>query len=348
MRTRYLLLSILLISVVGTAGVASGSDEYGAQCQEYNTVTVVGVAPTGEQIAENTTLYPGSELTVVVCGDDGTTIHRNDGEKWDIEPAKGYEITDRIENGVKIRLTTTYTGIDISQDINASYENKPQIQLQRDLLYADQNNFFNTKLTLSNPDSKQELNESVRAFQNAAVTLNNLSAGLADVSISEDSSPKAVNDYLTILQNVTNSQQKLNNETVAIRRILYEQALTQTNAENLTTAMNATNSTRAAIEINLTDTVDESLNSLEEAQSNVQSEVRRNIGFGIAGGILLGGILGTIIPWRKGKEVSDFYQVSSKNEFTADVLKFPWIVGIILLVGGVVAMFLFDITEVIV
>lgn len=88
--------------------------------------------------------------------------------------------------------------------------------------------------------------------------------------------------------------------------------------------------------------------NLEKTTTNLRMSIATNIGLGAIGGIVFGFVIGAIQPYRKGKKVRDFYQVSSQNRLTTDVLKVPVILGLLLLIGGIVAMAWSGILEVLI
>lgn len=344
-----ILLCVLVVVLVGAAGTVSGADGYDVQCEGFEETTVIGVTPTGELLNGDTDpLYPGSVFSVVVC-ENGSALDRDGGERWGIdERGEAYEIEDRTQNAVKVRVTAAERGVNLGQYVDIEHDSEFRIESPGALLYDGRDGPLGTQLRLYDSETSNSLKDHIEAFRNATAKIERLSGELDELSISEEHDPAVAAEYAEKLRNISAAQQTLREETTAIEILLYEQAMNHPRPENITMAMSTLYNERTAATEQPEGTVDESLNRLEIVESKIQSDVRGNVGLGMAGGLVVGIAAGIVGPWRKGKEVDDFYQVSSKNKFTADVLTLPWVVGGVLLVGGLAAMVLLDIFGVIV
>lgn len=113
-------------------------------------------------------------------------------------------------------------------------------------------------------------------------------------------------------------------------------------------AMNSVEAERGGVADNATAALDGYEASLDEVEDDAQSDVRRTLGLGFLTGLVLGAVLGGIIPWRRGSEAKDFYQVSSDVEYELGVLKLPLIGAAVTLLVGVGTLVLWGMPEVLV
>ncbi|MFC7058529.1 hypothetical protein [Halovenus salina] len=345
MTRRGLMLCVVLVAFLGAAGTVSGTQAAEAPCSGHNNTTVVGVTPTEEIHNETVVLYPGSELSVVVC-ENNTQVSRENGS-WTLEESGAYEIEER-DSDVRIRKTATGS-VNLTEAVSGvDPVTGPTIESPDETVYDGTGRLLDSQLRLYSISAREQLDDKENAFLETRAAITNTTERLDTFNISADADPQAAADYADILRNLTDVRGDLLNETAAVERILYEQARKNPQPENTTMAMNTLQEKESSVVTQTDQAAAESLATLEAVNSEIQSTVRRNTGLGLLGGLLVGLLAGAVIPWRKGKEVDDFRQMSSKNTLTLGVLTVPWVAGAVLLVAGLAALLVFDILGVVV
>lgn len=344
----YMLVGVLLVGLVGAAGVAVAADS--PVCADIadseDGPVVVGETPAGTLGPGDTiTLYPGSELRVLVCEGDGA-LDRDDGEIWNMTGQDGiYDVEETSAHSVRITVEDPGT-LDLADQIEGP-DPDGAFTVQSSERVVHESDLFDTEIQT---DDREELDAHEQELRSATERINESITSLNDSldTLSADADNETVADYREQLEALQNVRSDALNATDALEQELYAQALNHPEPESQPIAMNTLQDEQNTFNDETREIADESVERLEAIESELQSTVRRNVSMGLTGGLLVGIVAGVIGPWRKGKEVEDFYQVSSKNELTTDVLKLPWLAGGILLVGGLVGLFWFGIAGVIV
>lgn len=349
MRT-YVLLGVLLVCLVGASGAVVAAESTGAVCAEVSDeeTVVVGATPAGSIGADDTiTLYPESQLRVLVC-EGGEVLDRDGGETWNMTGQDGiYAVEALDERSVRVTVKDP-DGFDLERHVeNLDSDDQFTVDSPSELVYESE--LLDSDIRLSDASSYEELGSHEESFRNTSEHIDELIESLNETrqTLSADDHD-AIDEHKTTLETLRSEQGNVHNETASFKQLLYEQALNHPRTGNATEAMKMLDTEQTERDNETALAASASVERLEEIESDLQSTIRRNVGIGMAGGLLAGILVGVIGPWRKGKEVDDFYQVSSKNKYTADVLKLPVLAGLALLVGGIVGMGWFGILGVLV
>ena len=348
-RRTLLLLGVVAGVLVATSAVASATAAAGTTgaCDGHENLTAVAVTPDGETITDEESLYPGTELSIVLC-DDGLPVDTDD---WNLEDSHSYEIDDGESDSHSVAIVLNATEpFTISEFGEADPENELTFSVPSPTIEAEDDSLFGTDLRLSDEAAAAELEqerstfrETVRDIERTADELTNLTAELES-----DPDAETVSDQTETLQTLAQHQSDLHNSSADIERTLYNQAMSQTLAEPTVETMEELRDKQDAVDDDANAAAADVRDSLEGVHQDAQSTVRTHVGAGFAGGLLVGAILGAVLPWWKGKEVADFYEVSSRNEFSTDVLMWPWIAGAVLALAGLGLLVWFDILGVLV
>lgn len=345
MRGHGLVLCVVLVALLGATGAVSGTQVSEETCSGVNETTVLGVTPTGDAFEETVRLYPGSTLSVVVCEDEAR-VSRADGT-WTVGESSAYTVDARTNYTVDI--TAVEGNLSLAEIVSGEVDPGRGLEIEApDETVYGADRLLDTRLRLYSIDARTELENRAATFEARVAAIANATEELESFNISAGDDPAAAADYANILRELADARGDALNQTAAMELVLYEQARNHPQPENTTMAMETLQNERSSVVTQTDEAAAQSLATLESVNSEIQSTVRRNVGIGTAGGLVLGVAAGVIIPWRKGKEVEDFYQVSKGNKFTVSVLTIPWVVGGILLGGGLVALFVFDILGVMV
>ena len=361
MKRTALFVLVALITTVGVAGVASADNgveneavfdgalsELDEQCEDVDD-SVIGVTENNELFDDEVTLHAGTGLWIVVCSGGDTT-------EFSLDENNGYEIRDNSDNpaGTYIKVTGDKEEIHFT---DTELVDKPGIDgftiLLPDTVYrGGEDSLFELELRFHGTAMATDFNtnsaEFVTYMNNIDNTIEELDQLNSETERLDQIDTGNITAYEKRLEALRDNQTKAINVSTKMEAMLYERAMTHTQTQDMNQAMEQLHDERNNINDRATDSANESLAVLTEIERDAQSTVRMNVGLGLIAGLLLGLLGGSILPWVKGKEVYDFYQVSSRNTYTSDVLRIPVGLGLIVLLIGVGLMLWFNILGVIV
>lgn len=328
---------------------ALGSPTPTAACQSTDGTTVLGIAG-GSYYDGNHSLYPGSELQIVVCEGGEPLEYQVDWILSD-EERVGYEISDGESGSAGPIITLTgQTVTDISSDVELTTP-------ENDLVFRPPNAHIYTESQLFDGPIRFQSKSDRKSFEDNETTLSNQMAQVESLlaelnesrsALTSNSDPEKIEAHGELLENLSTTRAEIDRTTTNMSILLHEQAMHSIQAENTLAARNTLQQEQNSIDEQVKQSSEASEAELKDIEQTFQWSVRQTLGVGLLIGLLLGFIVGFIGPYRKGREVDDFYQISSQNELTTDVLKLPWIIGALFMAGGIAAMVLFGFLGVIV
>lgn len=303
------------------------------------------VTPAGDVLntSNNTlSLYPGTQVSIQLCG---STVSDED---WELRRNEGYSISQRGNAPV---VTIRDGPVNLSRQIqNVSVSNRLRLQVPQAPVYEpDENQLFSQSIRFNGTGTYARFLQLESEFRERAGNISSLLDEL-DQNTSEFSATSNASEfrrYADAFNSLSENYTELQSVRVRLERLLHEQAVRSIQPVNAREMANRLASKQSSIDNRAVATTSEYVNKTEPLKRDLQSTVRTNILIGTVGGLVVGLILGALGPHRKGKDVDFYRQVSSRNRLTADVLTVPGILGLLLLIGGVIAIFVFGIFEVI-
>ncbi len=106
-------LAVLAVSVTATTVAAQTGGPPLADCTGTQNDTVVVTDATGERVSDGDRLYPGTELSVVVCK-SGERLERGENQLWTLDNSSVYERVDSGTESVHLRVVETGAGDTVS------------------------------------------------------------------------------------------------------------------------------------------------------------------------------------------------------------------------------------------
>lgn len=295
-------------------------------------------------------LYPGTQLSIVVC-QAGERLDRDSPTGWSLDEGNIYVIDGSTEDSVTITITEG-EDVDLAKQIvGVSPDNEFILRTPRENLYhGGEDRLLNASIRFQSTAAHNDFVENESRYLDAVTAIDNLVEKI-DASrdeISVDSDPGDVKNHAKLLENLSNQQTEIKYTTTNMEHLLHSQAMNHIRAKNTVAAVETLHEQHGVVDEQTDESATTSREELEGIENEIQSSIRTNIGIGLLGGLLFGVAIGVVGLYRKGREVDDFYQVSSQNELTKSVLKLPWIVGTLLVIGGLGVMVWFGLLGVIV
>jgi hypothetical protein len=354
-RTQLCIVCAAAVLAVGAVAPVGGVQPEGPEvCDNGQTVEAVTPAGTTFETDSPLSLYKGSEVVILYC-DSGSTTPPSE---WGLEDGDGYEIeNERYQvstetSGVLITFTATrevrmneYVEPEVTNELVLS----PPESAESDVT---ENDVLTESVQFRNQTTAQEFTQAVDNLSRDVNALNEnireLNATIKKYDNETMGAEEFINTTIVLLEEIENTREDVQNSSYTAKTILHDRAMIYRNNEQTIDTMAEIESEQQMLDKKINQTVNQSAESLASIRGDATSTVRRNVLIGSGIAAFLGFLAGFIQPYRKGKEVNDFYQVSSKNEFTSEVLQWPWIIGFVLLISGVGVLVLTGIFEVII
>lgn len=332
-----LLLGLLgMLPVVGSAvGIADGHAET-VNCGDND--EAVGILPTGETVGSDnsTELHAGTTFGIAVCRDGSLN------ESLDVKDNEAYTQLEQEtaapdhDDTVWVRVTGSFNGSDAVDGVEDGFT----IELAETAASTE----FTEQIQFATESDAEELNKQVEALYDDRDDLESereaLQAEMEQLGDAPD--PEAVAGLRDSAEELKDSQTAFLDSTAAVERILYDRAMNYAEATTVIEAIDELMELRTQQQDDTANVTTETTSRLESIRSDARSTMRVSVGGTVLIGLVIGAVVGAIGPYRRGREVDDFYQVT-QMEYSWQVVRWPVIAGAALVAVALGFMWWFDI-----
>ena len=344
---RSLILVVFAIGIVSAiGGISSAAPAQAADpCEGTEGQKIYAASPAGELIDKtNVRLHMGSEIMIVFCN-NGEIEPPAEAESWNLEEVDGYSVQDPHGQGINI-IFQSNTAIRIDERLERISPTN-ELTLSPPETYSSDGQVIDENIQLTNRNKANRMESAENDFFEAKQEIQEDIDELEELLKQDSLDTNDISEISALLENIDSQYSTFQESSEELEVLLYESAMTNPQTEQTVVAMEQVRSEQSSVEEDVSAATSNSMGELTTLRDDAQSTVRMNLLIGLLGGLAAGILVGGVLPWRKGKEVADFYQVSSQNEYTWDVLKLPFLIGGLLVVGGILLMFQAGILEVI-
>jgi len=155
--------------------------------------------------------------------------------------------------------------------------------------------------------------------------------------LEEDDQPTAetLSEHNDVVHEMQQARERALANSTERQTLLYEQLLRPVHRTDGDTPFESIENEAVDLDENVTKATETYQEALDTAESDARSSILQTLGIGIGIGTLLGVPAGAVLPYRRGKERSDFYSVSSGTAYEANVWLLPALAGAVLFGIGV-------------
>lgn len=291
--------------------------------------SVVGVTQS-DVIEGSVALYPGTEIKLATCSNG--SVQGFDASQ--LESHDGYEVVanDGTETPT-IRITGTEYPINFSNLLDSTASQGLTVT-EPDATYHSQ--ILNRTMTFGTAENAKQFQQTEREYRRSVNAFENASAELGTLAKEVDSSAR-------LSAEATNSA----NETLARLSSAHEEM--DANADSLRDGAFLGQSDGAAVYVgaaianNLTATTETGSAVIENYRQAVathraaaRSTILTYLGGPLLGGILVGAILGAVVPLKQARNVEEQLRLSRNVEYSPRVALIPILIGVVFVIGGLI------------
>lgn len=331
---------ILVVIAIGmTAAIAGTSAAAPSQaanpCEDTEGQKIYAASPAGELIEETSVcLHTGSEIMIVYCNNKDI---QPPAESWNLESGvDGYRVQDRQGQGITIIFQSQHDVRITEHLVDMSPDN--ELTLSPAEAYSSDGPVIDANIRLTSSDEVDSMESVENDFSEAKLEVQSDVDELGELLEQDSLDTDDISEISGLLENMNQQYTTFQESSEELKLLLYERAMMNTQTEQTVVAMEQVMSEQSSVEEDVSAVTSNSMEQLSALRNDAQSTVRMNLLIGLLGGLTVGILIGGVLPWRKGKEVADFYQVSSQNEYSWNVVTLPSLVGVLLVVGGILLM----------
>ena len=325
--TRSVALTVVLLVAASTLAVGPVvADE--TACQGNG---VVGVTQNGV-LEDSVALYAGTEIRLGTChngsvqGFDASRLGNHDG----------YEVVENDGTDTPtIRITGAEYPINFSNLLDSTASqgltvSKPAVTYHSQILDRTMT-FTDAESAKKFQQREREYERSVDEFENVSKALGNITADVRSAprlsADAEDSANVALGRLSTAHDEMAENADRLRNDAL----------VGQSNGAAVSVGAAITNNLTATAETGNT-AVENYRQAVATHRGAARSTILTYLGGPLLGGILVGAILGAVVPLKQARNVEEQLRLSRNVEYSPRVALIPTIVGIVFVIGGIIVL----------
>jgi hypothetical protein len=302
------------------------------------TVAVATVAGSEEPIRDDRALYAGTVLTIRLCDADGVVTPYGENGAWFLAVGDGYEIRNTTDRGVTIRLTEGYGQLAVAAQVRPAEKTDTGPTFTEPSPNVVQPAFAEGTLFLPTADTVGTYGEHEDSYrtalnETAATTdrLESLSTAVNETGLTEARVTNAT-ETLRTLASATNATDRTGGE---YRSHLFRVAGESPTPGVAVDAIDASRERERTVEQDAAGAVRSYESALDARATDARSTVRTNLLVGLVGGLLVGVVLGGVVPYVAASSTEGRIRVDSSAEYSRKAQWLPVGVGVLVLLATV-------------
>lgn len=287
--------------------------------------------------SDGTTFHGGTELTVVLCDAEGRAVETSRGRGWRLAETEAISNVTRTERSYVVRLAHRNAEVAFPSLVR---EKNPEAGLTVFVTTGavhDSNLSGVGRLTFTDGTAMRRYAANESVLLSAAANVDENASALARAA-------RAVKT--TGLQNGTgHTLEMLNGSTSRLSRAENGTMLTLHRSgaadPNTAAALAQVNQTHRNASATAAGALRSYVAALDRNIESHRGDIRGTVLFAMIPGVVIGVLLGAVLPYRRGNEVADFYQQRSggTSEYDLSVLRWPLLAAAAVLLVGLVLLF---------
>jgi len=301
-------------------------------------VAVATVAGSDEPIRDDSALYAGTVLTIRLCDADGVVTPYGENGAWSIADGDGYEIQNRTDSSVTIRLTEDYGQLAVAGQLRPAGKTDTGPTFTEPTPNVVEPAFGDGTLFLPTADAVGTYGEREASYRTAlnettAATdrLESLSAAVNGSGLTDARATNAT-ETLRALAAATNATDRTAAE---YRSYLFQVAAESPTPGVAVDAIDASREREGTVEQDADGAVASYESALDARASDARSTMRTNLLVGLIGGLLVGVVLGGVVPYAAASRTEGRIRVDSSAEYSRKAQWLPVGVGVLVLLATV-------------
>ncbi|MFC4407781.1 hypothetical protein [Haloarchaeobius iranensis] len=326
---------------VAAQAAATGDSADVAVCdsvESSGTVAVATVPGSDEPLRDDRALYAGTRLTIRLCDADGVVTPYGESGAWFLAAWDGYEIQNTTDSSVTIRLTEGYGQLTVASQVRPTGKAETGPTVTEPTPNVVQPAFGDGTLFVPTADAVGTYGEHEASYRTAlnetAATTDRLESLSSAVNGSGLTDTRATNatETLRALAAATNATDRTGGE---YRSYLFRVAAESPTPGVAVDAIDASREREDTVEQDAAGAVESYESALDARASDARSTVKTNLLVGLVGGLLVGVVLGGVVPYVAASSTEGRIRVDSSAEYSRKAQWLPVGVGVLVLLATV-------------
>ncbi|MFD1645831.1 hypothetical protein [Haloarchaeobius litoreus] len=303
-----------------------------------DTVAVATVAGGEAPIRDDRAMYAGTVLTIRLCDADGVVTPYGENGAWVLTDGDGYEILNTTDSGATIRLTEGYGQLALADRVRPTEKTDTGPTFTEPSPNVVQPAFAEGTLFLPTADDVEVYDEHEASFRTAlnetAAASDRLESLATTVNDSGLTGARAANatETLRTLASATNATASEGDD---YRSSLFRMAGESPTPGVAVDAIDASRDEERTAETNANEAMASYESALDSRADAARSTVQRNLLIGLVGGLLVGVVLGGVVPYVAASNTEGRIRVDSSAEYSRKAQWLPVGVGVLVLLATV-------------
>lgn len=285
----------------------------------------------------DTAFHGGTTLTVVLCNADGEAVETGGGDVWGLAGTEAFATATSANRSYVVRLARTNAEVALRELVERrAPEAGPTVRVTTGAVHDSALPGVD-RVTFEDGTTMRGYAATESAFLSAAAAVEENASALERTARAVNESGLR-NDTDRTLRALNGSRDRLSRESDEAMLSLHRSAAPDPNTTEALVRVEA-------IRRNTSATAEGALGSyLAALDRNVgrhRASIRRTVLSAMIPGVVVGGLLGAVLPYRRGNEVADFYQQRSggTSDYDLTVLRWPLLAALAVLAVGVALLF---------
>lgn len=286
--------------------------------------------------ADGTAFYGGTTLIVVLCDPAGTAVETRGGDGWSLDGTAAISDVNRTERSYVVRLASTNATVSFRDLVERKEPNAGLTVRVTTGAVHDSALPGVGRLAFDSATAVRRYTANESAFRSAAADVEENASALNDTARAITTG-RAVNGTDPTLDELAAARDRLSREGNETMLVLHRSAAA---GPNTTAALDRVSATRRETRRTADGAVGNYVAALDRLAASHRASIRGTVLSAMIPGLVVGALLGAIVPYRRGNEVADFYQQRSggTSEYDLRVLRWPLLAAVLVLGVGLALM----------
>jgi len=334
--------SVAAPSGIGDASVGGPVARVDARsvCDQLNAdgqaVTAVTPAQSASPLSgdDNTPLYAGTTLTVVFCNADGEPADPN---TWSLADHDGYTIenSDSENDQYRIELAPQQTTLAFA-DLVERRDPETGFTIEVTVGAVVNSELADDPLSFDSQSAAEEYADSEKRFVNAVETVETEAAAVNESAAEIREQGLTAAEPNATLNSLSEVRSKLTATANAHTRLVYRETFSGSMTTDL---LEATDTQRREANASAATALVAYQRAVTERTAQHRSDIRRAVGLGFLPGLVVGTLVGVLVPYRRKRKV-DYDRKFTKSAGGSQAFLVPAVVAVLALAVGLALLWL--------